>query len=278
MTRFNDQLVSQVAPTIDENLFIRVLIQPYGNKTTGRTVSTSYNALFLGDANTLLQLMNQSFPELGLTRKDCLETTWIKSVLYIASYPNDTPPEVLLQGKSSFKNYFKAKSDFVREPIPEDGLEGLWKKLLEEESPLMIWNPYGGMMNNFSESDIPFPHRNGTLYKIQYVTLWEDAKEDANKHVDWIRELYGYMDAYVSKSPREAYVNYRDLDLGMNKKNGTSYVQASQWGKMYFKGNFDRLVKIKTKVDPDNVFRHEQSIPPLPVSSSFKVKKCKKHQ
>jgi hypothetical protein len=36
------------------------------------------------------------------------------------------------------------------------------------------------------------------------------------------------------------------------------------------------LVKIKTKVDPENVFRHEQSIPPLPVSSmQLKDKKCK---
>ncbi|KAF7803909.1 berberine bridge enzyme-like 13 [Senna tora] len=237
----------QVAPTIDENLFMRVIIQPAGNKTSERTVTTSYNALFLGSANTLLQLTQKSFPELGLTKQDCLETSWIKSVLYIAGYPNDTPPEVLLEGKSSFKNYFKAKSDFVRDPIPESGLEGLWKKLLEEDTPLMIWNPYGGMMSKYSESDIPFPHRNGILYKIQYVTTWQDPKEDANKHIDWIRGVYDYMAPYASKSPREAYVNYRDLDLGMNKKNGTSYAEASAWGKMYFKGNFEKLVRIKTQ-------------------------------
>ncbi|XP_028755198.1 berberine bridge enzyme-like 13 [Neltuma alba] len=255
----------QVAPFLDEDLFIRVLIQPSGNKTTGRTISTSYDALFLGDSKRLLQVMKQSFPDLGLTVEDCYETSWIKSVLYIASYPKDTAPEVLLQGKSSFKNYFKAKSDFVRDPIPESGLEGLWKKLLEEESPLMIWNPYGGMMGKFAESDSPFPHRNGTLYKIQYVTSWENKDEDATKHIDWMRGLYDYMAAYASKSPREAYVNYRDLDLGMNRKNGTSYEGASAWGKMYFKSNFDRLVKIKSQVDPENVFRHEQSIPPLAV-------------
>ncbi|XP_054800787.1 berberine bridge enzyme-like 13 [Prosopis cineraria] len=270
----------QVAPFINKDLFIRVLIQPSGNKTSGRTISTTYNALFLGDSKRLLKVMKRRFPELGLTIKDCIETSWIKSVLYIAGYPNDTPPEVLLQGKSSFKNYFKAKSDFVRYPIPESGLEGLWKKVLEEESPLMIWNPYGGMMNKFAESDSPFPHRNGILYKIQYVTLWENKDEDATKHIDWMRGLYDYMAAYASKSPREAYVNYRDLDLGMNRKNGTSYEEASAWGKMYFKGNFDRLVKIKSQVDPENVFRHEQSIPPLRVSKrtkkSKKCKKCKK--
>ncbi|KAK7363247.1 hypothetical protein VNO77_05381 [Canavalia gladiata] len=257
----------EVAPFIDDNLFVRVIIQPAssGNKTQ-RTITTSYNALFLGDAKTLLQVVKKSFPELGLTRKDCLESSWIKSVLYIAGYPNDTPPEVLLKGKSTFKNFFKAKSDFVREPIPETGLEGLWQRLLAEDSPLMIFNPYGGKMSQFSESYTPFPHRNGTLYKIQYLSIWQEGDKNAAGHIDWIRKLYNYMTPYVSSNPRQAYVNYRDLDLGINSKNSTNYIQATSWGRRYFKNNFERLVKIKTKVDPQNVFRHEQSIPPLPVN------------
>ncbi|XP_020232934.1 berberine bridge enzyme-like 13 [Cajanus cajan] len=256
----------EVAPFIDDNLFIRVIIQPSsaGNKTQ-RTITTSYNALFLGGARTLLQVMKTSFPELGLTRKDCLETSWINSVLYIAGFPSGTPAEVLLKGKSTFKNFFKAKSDFVREPIPEIGLEGLWQRLLVEDSPLIVFNPYGGRMSQFAESDTPFPHRNGTLYKIQYLSLWQEGDKNAEKHIDWIRKLYNYMGPYVSSLPREAYVNYRDLDLGINTKNSTSYIEASSWGYRYFKNNYDRLVKIKTKVDPQNVFRHEQSIPPLPL-------------
>jgi FAD/FMN-containing dehydrogenase len=72
------------------------------------------------------------------------------------------------------------------------------------------------------------------------------------------------MTPYVSKNPRQVYVNYRDLDLGINKLDGnTSYKQASIWGRKYFKNNFDRLVRVKTAVDPANFFRHEQSIPPL---------------
>uniref|UniRef100_A0A5B6ZC87 FAD-binding PCMH-type domain-containing protein n=1 Tax=Davidia involucrata TaxID=16924 RepID=A0A5B6ZC87_DAVIN len=257
----------QVADKLDENLFIRVIINAAAGTTTNRTVQTSYNALFLGGVDRLLQVMKKRFPELGLQRKDCIEMSWIESVLYIAGYPRTTPPEVLLQGKSLFKNFFKAKSDFVKVPIPETGLEGLWKKLLEEESPLMIWNPYGGMMSKISESRIPFPHRKGNLFKIQYVTTWQVAdKKAAAKHEGWIRSLYNYMANYVSMSPRAAYVNYRDLDLGMNVKNGngTGFIQASAWGKKYFKNNFDRLVRVKSKVDPDNFFWHEQSIPTLP--------------
>ncbi|OAY31593.1 berberine bridge enzyme-like 13 [Manihot esculenta] len=257
----------QVADKLDEDLFIRVIIQPatVGNSTT-RTITTSYNALFLGDANRLLHVMEKSFPELGLTRKDCIETSWIKSVLYIAGYPSTTPPEILLQGKSLFKNYFKAKSDFVKEPIPETGLKGLWKRLLNEDIPLMIWNPYGGMMSKISEYEIPFPHRKGNSFMIQYLSIWQDGEKSAAKHMKWIRKLYNYMAPYVSMFPRSAYVNYRDLDLGKNKKMNTSFIEATAWGNKYFNDNFNRLVEVKTKVDPDNFFRHEQSIPPLPVS------------
>ena len=37
------------------------------------------------------------------------------------------------------------------------------------------------------------------------------------------------------------------------------------YGDKYFLNNFERLVKVKTAVDPQNFFRYEQSIPPLPL-------------
>ncbi|XP_009791203.1 monolignol oxidoreductase AtBBE-like 13 [Nicotiana tabacum] len=268
----------QVADKIDDDLFMRVVINVVDKKDKKgeRTVQTAYNSLFLGKADRLLQIMNESFPELGLTQKDCIEMNWIESILYIAGFPTKTPPEILLQGKPTFKNYFKAKSDFIKEPIPETGLEGIWKRLLEEYSPLMIWNPYGGMMANISESETPFPHRKGVIFKIQYLTLWNEPDQElATKHINWIRKLYNYMTSYASMFPREAYVNYRDLDLGMNKNvnSNSSFVQASVWGNKYFKNNFNRLVEIKTKVDPENFFKFEQSIPTLPLTKKRKGKK-----
>ena len=58
-------------------------------------------------------------------------------------------------------------------------------------------------------------------------------------------KLYNYMTPYVSSFPRQANVNYRDLDFGIN--NHTNFVQASSWGNRYFKDNFNRLVKVKKK-------------------------------
>ncbi|KAG6756785.1 hypothetical protein POTOM_040228 [Populus tomentosa] len=37
------------------------------------------------------------------------------------------------------------------------------------------------------------------------------------------------------------------LDLGMNKKTNTSFIEASVWGANFFKCNFKRLVKVKTQ-------------------------------
>lgn len=241
-----------VAPNIDHNLFIRVLFQ-----LSNKTVTTSYQALFLGDSKTLLNLTSTSLPELGLTKNDCFEMKWIESVLYIAGYSNTTKPQILLQGKPTSKAYFKAKSDFVRQVIPEKALKNLWKIYEEEDGPLMIWNPYGGRMGEIEETATPFPHRKGTLFKIQYVTGWLDGEKSMGRHMDWMRRFYRAMGPYVSGNPREAYVNYRDLDLGMNNNNGTS----GGYLRDYFKENLIRLVKVKRRVDPHNFFRHEQSIP-----------------
>ncbi|KAI6706106.1 hypothetical protein NL676_009068 [Syzygium grande] len=256
----------KIAPKLDDRLFLRVMIQASStNLMANRTVTTSYNALFLGDLDTLLGIMSKRFPELGVTRADCTKMNWIRSVLYMALYPNTTAPEVLLQGKLQFQGYFKSKSDFVRTPIPKKGLLGLWKMYFDEENPVMIWNPYGGEMARVPESATPFPHRRGTLFKIHYSVSWQDGAKNMARHMSWIEKLYDYMGPYVSKNPREAYVNYRDLDLGMNKKGVNSLIEASSWGLKYYKSNFNRLVQVKTRVDPDNFFRHEQSIPPLPV-------------
>ncbi|CAA2998886.1 berberine bridge enzyme-like 18 [Olea europaea subsp. europaea] len=154
----------------------------------------------------------------------------------------------------------------VFEPIPKYGLEGIWKLFYKDEADMadMILSPYGGRMKEISESSIPYPHRAGYLFKIQHSVSWNTSgTAESERHINWIRGLYSYMAPYVSKFPRAAYINYRDLDLGVNKNGNTSYARASVWGFKYFNNNFNRLVRVKTMVDPANFFRNEQSIPPL---------------
>ena len=137
--------------------------------------------------------------------------------------------------------------------------------MIELQTPALVFNPYGGKMAEISPSATPFPHRAGNLCKIMYATNWdEEGSEAAERYINLTRQLYSYMTPFVSKSPREAFLNYRDLDLGINHNGKNSYLEGRIYGIKYFKENFNRLVRIKTKVDPGNFFRNEQSIPTLP--------------
>ncbi|KAJ6887403.1 berberine bridge enzyme-like 28 [Populus alba x Populus x berolinensis] len=259
-----------VANQLPEDIIIDVLVGRVNSSEEGKsTIQAAFFSLFLGEVDQLLLLMQESFPELGLAKDECTEMSWIESVIYIGGFPSNASLDVLLdrtpQGPQTSLQ-FKAKSDYVQEPIPETAFEGIWKRFFEKdiEVPVFFMIAYGGKMDEISESSTPFPHRAGNRYIFVPVVSWsEETKEASQRHLAWIRRLYRYMTPYVSKNPRAAYVNYRDLDLGVNNLGYTSYKQASIWGRKYFKNNFDRLVRVKTEVDPTNFFRNEQSIPPL---------------
>ena len=75
-----------------------------------------------------------------------------------------------------------------------------------------------------------------------------------------MRRMYEEMTPYVTKNPREAFLNYRDIDVGSSGH--WSVEEGRVYGEKYFKGNFfERLVDVKTRVHPQNFFRNEQSIP-----------------
>ncbi|XP_060974840.1 tetrahydrocannabinolic acid synthase-like [Cannabis sativa] len=264
-----------IAHKLPKKLLLAVRFQTVNSTKKGiemKKLQATFISVFLGRVDGLLYLMEKRFPELGLVREDCTQMSWIQSALFVAGLPSEQSPEILLDRTPQSRLSFKAKSDYVKEPIPEKGLEGIWERLYEEEvgSGIVIMSPYGGKMSEIPESELPFGHRGGNMYKIlHYLIYWEEEENSGivvEKHISWIRRLYNYMTPFVSKNPRSAYINYRDLDIGRNSNKGTAtYAQASIWGVKYFgQNNFNRLVHVKTMVDPTNFFRNEQSIPPLP--------------
>ncbi|XAR50783.1 Tetrahydroberberine oxidase [Bertholletia excelsa] len=253
-----------VADKIDNGLFIRVLLQPVTLKEDEKTIRASFISMFLGSSQRLLEVMENGFPELALKREDVTEMGWIESVLYWGNFDNVTSLESLLHRSPDSVYFLKRKSDYVQAPISKDGLQGIWKKMMELDKTGLVFNPYGGKMSEISESATAFPHRAGNIFKIQYSVNWnEEGIEAEEKYLNQIRTLHSYMTPFVSKSPRSAFLNYRDLDIGITHNGKGSYSEAKVYGVKYFKGNFDRLVKVKTRVDPDNFFRNEQSIPPF---------------
>ncbi|XP_020586285.1 berberine bridge enzyme-like 22 [Phalaenopsis equestris] len=264
----------RMAYNVDKRLFIRAVFTVEGNVSeasdgnkANRTVQVSFKSLFLGEKNELLHVMEDCFPELELKAEDCREMSWIESVMYFARY--EGKPLSILQERysSEFNSSFKHKSDFITRTIPLEGWDKIMRRFLEKaEKPLMIVDPWGGRMDEISETETAFPYRKGNLFHVRYLTQrWrEDNAAVSKRHVDWLRRFYEFMTPYVSKNPRAIYLNSRDLDIGTNVKgNKTTYWEARLWGERYYKDNFKRLAYVKGEVDPTNMFLNEQSIPPL---------------
>ncbi|CAN6545977.1 unnamed protein product [Malus baccata var. baccata] len=220
-----------------------------GSQEGTKAAVAIFSCQFLGRADKLLQLMNESFPELGLQQKDCFEMSWEESMIFLAGCPVGTPLEVLLSRPKLPVIFFKSKSDYVKKPIPKHGWKSLWKNLITIDHLLVQLNPYGGRMSEISESGTPFPHRAGNLFSVQYFISWKEEEiETIKRNIHMSRKLYKSMAPYVSQNPREALQNYRDLDIGANLHNRTNFRTARRYGSKYFKGNFDRLVRVKTMV------------------------------
>lgn len=138
----------------------------------------------------------------------------------------------------------KGKSDYVAQPMSDDGLEILMTQISRAEFIRVICDPYGGTISDVAPNASAFAHRTGTLYGIQYATDWSDP-HDGSVRMKELGTLYAAMRPYVSGS---AYVNYCDIDL-------------ANWAQAYWGSNLPRLMQIKATWDPDNLFHHAQSIP-----------------
>ncbi|WMV15546.1 hypothetical protein MTR67_008931 [Solanum verrucosum] len=146
VTRRLEQNVTQlvykwqhIANKVDDNLLLRMFLRSnieFPFRHGQRIVHTFFTTMFVGGVDELLHEMQKSFPELGLVKEDCIEMSWIESVLFFAGFPRGTSLDVLLDWNSTTNQeyYFKGKSDYVQHPISINGLEGIWKQLKIGES------------------------------------------------------------------------------------------------------------------------------------------------
>ncbi|KAK8575827.1 hypothetical protein V6N12_063481 [Hibiscus sabdariffa] len=166
----------QIAPKMSKDLFIRLQPEPISDATNGnKTIRVSFIGQFLGRAHRLIQETDSKFQELGLQLSDCNEMSWVESTLFWAGYPNGTSIDTLLQRVQDNKVFFKTKSDFYKKVIPKQGLEMLWKLLMEIGNVFMQLNPHGGRMEEISESETAVAQRAGYLFKTQYTIHWTES-------------------------------------------------------------------------------------------------------
>ncbi|CAN6275205.1 unnamed protein product [Urochloa humidicola] len=243
----------RVGPTLPDGITMEVLVQ-------GR--QAVFQSLYLGSCHHILPTIVSRLPELNATAADCKEMTWLESMAFL-NFGNTNTTALL--DRSTGLNFFKNKSDYVRRAIAR----GVWLEIFTDwlamnGSGLLILEPHGGFVGSVPAAATPYPHRSGVLYNIQYVASWP-AGDDGSAAMKWIHDLYDFMGQHVTKSPREAYVNFRDLDIGHNTvvNDVSTFHSGKVWGHKYFGTNFRRLAMVKGKVDPTDYFRNEQSIPPL---------------
>ncbi|KAI3787317.1 hypothetical protein L1987_41699 [Smallanthus sonchifolius] len=257
-----------VAPNIDRDLLIRVgMVSENIGNTSKKTIRMLFEGLYLGKIDALLPLLDKNFPELKVRRELCEEMTMVQSSLVLGEqgFTSSTPTEVLANQSAIVRLWnYKDKSDYVRTQIPKNGLRKIWRKMFENDgSEVMVTYPFGGKMEEYSDTATPYPHRAGVLYQVLKGVNLGDQTSDTTpvslRRIDWVRGFDKFLEPYVSKNPREAYLNYIDLDLGVGSE---TYEEASVWGERYWKrDNFKKLIRIKAEVDPENFFRHPQSIP-----------------
>ncbi|KAF2577934.1 hypothetical protein F2Q68_00003646 [Brassica cretica] len=224
-----------VAPKTDHGLFMRVLLQPV-TRNKVETVRASVLALFLGKSSEVLSLLNKDVPELGLKQENCTELTWIQSVLWWDNHDNATlvKPEVLLERNLDTASYGKKKSDFVEKEITKEGLDYLMRKMIEVGKIGLVFNPYGKKVSEVATTKTPFPHRM-KLYKVQHSMNWKDPGTEAEtSFLEKAKSFYSYMAPFVTKNPRHTYLNYRDLDIGVNTHGPNSYREGEVYGREYF--------------------------------------------
>ena len=102
---------------------------------------------------------------------------------------------------------------------------------------------HGGAVSRVADDETAFSHRDAT-FMLHPIACWQDPADD-ERHLAWVREITEAMQPFTTGG---VYLNFMaDEDR----------VPAG-----YGAGKYERLVELKRKYDPDNVFRFNQNISP----------------
>jgi hypothetical protein len=139
------------------------------------------------------------------------------------------------------------KSEYVTE-IADDAIETLIAFAANMTSPysrLAVFQ-LGSATQRYDEQAMAVSHRDAE-YVIAINTGWADP-QDNEKQIQWTRDLWTAIRPFSSGG---VYVNFLSADDGEDR------VRAAYGAK-----KFERLVQLKSKYDPQNLFRMNKNIKP----------------
>jgi FAD/FMN-containing dehydrogenase len=109
----------------------------------------------------------------------------------------------------------------------------------------MVFEQFHGEVTRIGVTDTAVPHREAG-WNLLLPSVWTDpADTDAN--VAWTRETFAALKPYFGTG---RWLNYLGDD------------QADDAIRAAYGPNYDRLVDVKRRYDPENVFHHNHNIPP----------------
>jgi FAD/FMN-containing dehydrogenase len=154
--------------------------------------------------------------------------------------PEQPPPE----------GHLFTKSEFFRQPLPDDAVrslvENLVRGLAPSQSREVTFMPWGGAYNGVRADATAFVHRE-ELFVIQHLLLIdpEAPASESRAASDWLAHSWALVHPWGSGG---VYPNFPDPDL-------------DGWAEAYYGKNHERLLRVKTRYDPGNFFRFRQSLP-----------------
>jgi len=114
-------------------------------------------------------------------------------------------------------------------------------------TPLISAMPMGGAIARVADEAMAFP-RDDSAYWWDVATMWNDGADDS-AYMDWCRAVYERLKPYASQG---AYINLMVDDDPAGNWLRTAYGDVK----------YDRLVGLKNRWDPDNVFSGNKNIKP----------------
>jgi len=137
------------------------------------------------------------------------------------------------------------RSDFLK-GLPDDALDALVDRFRAITSPLsaLLIEQFGGAVARVRADETAFAQRDA-MFNLAIISRWTEPAT-ATTHTDWARQSSAAMRPFTSGG---VYVNY----LG---EEGADRVKAAYGAK------YEKLVGVKKKYDPQNLFRVNQNIQP----------------
>jgi FAD/FMN-containing dehydrogenase len=141
------------------------------------------------------------------------------------------------------------KSNFLKD-LTDDAIDIMVERFAGVPSAhtVVFMEQMGGAVGRMGEEATAFNHRSAR-YNWSVIGSWTNPAED-EQNIQWVRELWKAMQPFSSGG---VYVNY----LGQEADEGAERVKAA-----YGPAKYERLVALKTKYDPTNLFRLNQNIKP----------------